>query len=620
MGNAQNLSHDVAPPGGEFKKFNEKEFSRLRKVFDALYDRFPYKTISQDTLLKTFPIPKDVARRLAKALDTTGAEIIDFQPFLDWLTLYCRGSMQLKMEILFRMWGNGSFIPVNRETLELLLSILMTPISRHINLSDPTNIPTNGNKETEYITSMLRVIFDDEEIEVDSDGNLRPQDYLDWQKENNHLVDMLEKILVQSRKKERSSSKKSPTPGEEQNDMEGFLFKVGRTFGNWHERWFALRGKFLYGYRTDRDKNYNDIIHLEGYEVERLNDGKAGFFGFKLTPPENSNERAGSSKALYAKSEEDRELWVKSLESASGVAVASGVGVVKKESQPDALEGVTPNQTERSKPRSGNLSGKKQGSNQQLRGSRQGSKQELRQSPKQDLPQDHSSAGEAPRTQSADQGSTRSLRPDSSGSQRHIASPRTNPLNRQLKKTIRYDAEAKYKIMQTVLMRINEHNERIMQLQKATSSLKDNQAEKIDDKNRKISKLESKVMQLEKQLEYKNQFIEDLRVKFQSTVQQNKAKHRKESKAMIEFHTTQHDEQIQKQQEQLQEQLAGWRDQAQEAHKEKATLLEDQTSTIETLKSANVRLIMSTSDELDRLRVVIYELEKQLEENRSWFW
>jgi len=321
MGNAQNLSHDAAPPGGDFKKFNEREFNRLQKVFDALYDRFPYKTISQDTLLKTFPIPKDVARRLAKALDTTGAEIIDFQPFLDWLTLYCRGSMQLKMEILFRMWGNGENVPVNKETLELLLSILMTPISRHINLADPTNIPTIGSKETEYITSMLRVIFDDEEIEVE-DGSLRPQDYLDWQKENNHLVDMLEKLLVQSRKKERSSSKKSQSAGQEQNEMEGFLFKVGRTFGNWHERWFALRGKFLYGYskkpKTDRDKNYNDIIHLEGYEVSGLDDGKAGFFGFKLTPPENANERGGSAKALYAKSEEDRELWVKALEKAAG--------------------------------------------------------------------------------------------------------------------------------------------------------------------------------------------------------------------------------------------------------------------------------------------------------------
>ena len=66
----------------------------------------------------------------------------------------------------------------------------------------------------------------------------------------------------------------------------------------------------------------------------------------------------------------------------------------------------------------------------------------------------------------------------------------------------------------------------------------DNQAEKPDDKNRTITRLESKVMQLEKQLEFKNQFIEDLRIKFQSTMQEIKAnlkeKHSKENQAMIE--------------------------------------------------------------------------------------
>ena len=45
-------------------------------------------------------------------------------------------------------------------------------------------------------------------------------------------------------------------------------------------------------------------------------------------------------------------------------------------------------------------------------------------------------------------------------------------------------------------------------------------------------------MQLEKQLEFKNQFIEDLHIKFQNTLQETKSnlkeKHRKEIQAIIE--------------------------------------------------------------------------------------
>merc|ERR1719361_803106 len=130
------ISPETTPPQGEFKKFNEKELNRLKKVFDALYERFPYKTISHETLYKTFPLPEALAERLAQSLDTSNSEIIDFQPMLEWLSLYCRGSMQLKMEILFRMYGAGNLIPVSRNELEALLNALMTPISKFFSLSE----------------------------------------------------------------------------------------------------------------------------------------------------------------------------------------------------------------------------------------------------------------------------------------------------------------------------------------------------------------------------------------------------------------------------------------------------------------------------------------------------
>merc|ERR1719461_1611568 len=129
----------------------------------------------------------------------------------------------------------------------------MTPISKFFTLSDANQqVPRIGHKESEYVSSMLKVIFDDNEIEADSNGKVRPEDYLDWQRENIHLVDMLERLLQNTRKKtsrrEKSSSAArdstdgDPEDNDDPNDMHGFLFKVGRTFGNWHERWFVLKG------------------------------------------------------------------------------------------------------------------------------------------------------------------------------------------------------------------------------------------------------------------------------------------------------------------------------------------------------------------------------------------
>merc|ERR1711879_222516 len=70
---------------------------------------------------------------------------------------------------------------------------------------------------------------------------------------------------------------------------------------------------FLYGYRTDRDKNYNDIIHMPGYSVEPLSD-QFGFFGFRLTPPsQGMDNKSVAPKALYCKVEEDRDTWLRSL-------------------------------------------------------------------------------------------------------------------------------------------------------------------------------------------------------------------------------------------------------------------------------------------------------------------
>jgi len=541
MGNVNTIKGDNQPPTGDFKKFNDKELSRLKKVFDALYERFPYKTISFETLYKTFPLPDYLKEHLAHALDTSNAEIIDFAPMLEWLTLYCQGSMQLKMEILFRMYGLGQMVPVNQEDLEALLRALMTPISKFFTLSDSSKVPQIGSKEAEYVNSMLKVIYEDHEINTDEDGKIQPQDYLDWQRENIHLVEMLERLLQNTRKKSSRSRDKSASsdrhsvgPEEnndnEENDMEGFLFKVGRTFGNWHERWFVLKGKFLYGYRTERDKNYNDIIHMTGYEMSKLDD-KVGFYGFKLSPPESSGERSSTPKALYCKNETDRDAWVAALTAAT--------------TEPD------------------------------------------------------------------DSGA-----PDSSKSARRVSSPRASPTNRHLKKLIRQDSENKLKILQKFLYRIETTQNRLDTLSSQSKSLKrhmgSSNEEEIQNRDRQIKRLEAKVTQLDSQLEFKNDFIKEMRSKFkvemEEKVERATERARKESMAMIDFHTSKAENDLV------------------EAH-ERAQAMQDQFQSEifrsegehERITSNKISLIQAVSAEFSRLREYISELEGKLEAQKGWF-
>jgi len=551
MGNFNSINGDAQPPTGDFKKFNDKELSRLKKVFDALYERFPYKTISFETLYKTFPLPEYLKEHLAHALDTSNAEIIDFAPMLDWLTLYCQGSMQLKMEILFRMYGLGQMVPVNQDDLEALLKALMTPISKFFTLSETSKVPSVGAKEAEYVNSMLKVIFEDHEINTDSEGKIRPEDYLDWQRENIHLVDMLERLLQNTRKKssrrdksssaDRSGRDRSADPErskdgaeetDEPNDMDGFLFKVGRTFGNWHERWFVLKGKFLYGYRTERDKNYNDIIHMTGYAISKL-DEKVGFYGFKLTPPESNGERSSAPKALYCKNESDRENWVQAL------------------------------------------------------------------------------------TLAASEGDEGANAKDSNAARR-VSSPRASPVNRHLKKLIRQDSENKLKILQKFLYKIETTQNRVETLSSQARSLKRHKGsngEELQNRDRKIKRLEAKVLQLETQLQFKNDFIEEMRKKFKLQVEEQKERVRKESMAMVEYRTTAAQQELQDAHERTQALQDRFQD---DLFKVEGDLTRQQQQLLEASNN-KINLIKVVSAEFSRLREHISELEGKLEAQKGWF-
>jgi len=328
--------------------------------------------------------------------------------------------------------------------------------------------------------------------------------------------------------------------------MEGFLFKVGRTFGNWHERWFVLKGKFLYGYRTERDKNYNDIIHMPGYGVEPLSD-QVGFYGFRLTPPQSGEERSSTPKSLYCKAEDERDSWLRALTMAA------------------EMDGdLNPNQDD-SQP-AGNISSK--------------------------------------------------------AAARRVASPRANPVNRHIKKKIRLDNEKKFKIMQKIMVRLEETNKKILNLTGQTQSLQNHfgnngfntTRDENEEKDRKIRKLEQTISQLETRLNFKNEFIENMRVKFRGQVEETKQKVRKQSMMELDMLSSQKDQQFQDLYNTGLEKDDVFRLQIDKATNKINLIKNDLDWSV----NNKLEFIKNVSQEMSRMRGVILDLEEKLE-NPSWF-
>merc|ERR550534_822615 len=433
---------------------------------------------------------------------------------------------------------------------------------------------------------------------------------------------MLERLLQNTRKgKSRSSRDKSgsaardstdgdPEDNDDPNDMHGFLFKAGRTFGNWHERWFVLKGKFLYGYRTERDKNYNDIIHMTGYSISKLAD-KVGFYGFKLTPPETTGERSSQPKALYCKNESDREAWVQALT----VAASEGAFTVHVRDDREASWGCRMNfstwKITQVEPK-GQMEklGVKQGYRLvQVNGL------EVREHPKEvEAILEKGVECEITFITNDDDDSV-----TESKSSRRVSSPRAAPMNRHLKKLIRADAENKLKILQKFLYKIESTQSRVDTLSSQANSLKrhmgSNAQEEVQNRDRQIGRLEKKVLQLETQLKYKNEFIEEMRKKFKLQVEETTKRVRKESMAMVEFHTSKAEEDMQEMHEraqQMQEKLQSELFKAENDYDEQRNLLSD-------AQTDKIHLIKSVSAEFSRLRDYINELEEKLEAQKGWF-
>lgn len=234
---------------------------------------------------------------MAKCLDESASEIIDFGPMLEWLTIYCRGSVTTKLEILFNMYGCGEFIPMDRNDIRLVVSALLVPVSKFFSLDASGRKPEVDVEEQQVLEDLLNSMYTQR---TDIQGKYNPLDLLQWSA-NMQAITRIERSLQSSRERERARRHKlkkqareaARSPGErdpDEIDHEGTLYKVGRMLGGKTERWFVLKGRNLLSFKK-KGEQHNDLIDLTNMKVDKTDD-KSSFArnGFTIYPENNKGQ------------------------------------------------------------------------------------------------------------------------------------------------------------------------------------------------------------------------------------------------------------------------------------------------------------------------------------------
>jgi len=118
---------------------------------------------------------------------------------------------------------------------------------------------------------------------------------------------------------------------------EGFLWKKGTSLHMWTKRWFLLSGNCVYYYSSQHDKRPKGVIFLTGSLIEKVHDEELkGYYGFEMLPKdqmtaEEERNRVVEKRIFYAKSAEERDMWVTRLQHAAQVVPIEDDYVIGKE-------------------------------------------------------------------------------------------------------------------------------------------------------------------------------------------------------------------------------------------------------------------------------------------------
>lgn len=103
-------------------KFDAAELQELKLKFQTLAERSKGPTVDKGTFLKIFPLRGILGERLFTLFDVDRSGVLDYEEFICGLALFCRGTQEEKLRVMFDMYDLAGDGAIHKKELSILLS------------------------------------------------------------------------------------------------------------------------------------------------------------------------------------------------------------------------------------------------------------------------------------------------------------------------------------------------------------------------------------------------------------------------------------------------------------------------------------------------------------------
>ena len=140
-------------------KFDTSELHELKMKFETLAERSKGPTVDKATFLKIFPLPGILGERLFTLFDVDRSGVLDYEEFICGLALFCRGSQEERLRVMFDMYDLAGDGAIHKKELSILLS----------------HMPKEKLEHSRLANKIRSVSLDKSDDEKDANGNSTPK-------------------------------------------------------------------------------------------------------------------------------------------------------------------------------------------------------------------------------------------------------------------------------------------------------------------------------------------------------------------------------------------------------------------------------------------------------------
>eukprot|EP01138_Halocafeteria_seosinensis_P010784 gb/GECG01011014.1/.p1 GENE.gb/GECG01011014.1/~~gb/GECG01011014.1/.p1 ORF type:complete len:1451 (+),score=219.92 gb/GECG01011014.1/:1-4353(+) len=175
------------------------------------------KDIDKNTFLKAFPLPGLIGERLFTLFDKDESGVINYEEFIFGLAIWCRGTVEERMEFLFNMYDLNGDGYVSKADLRTMLNHLPREVVRTMDRGS-LDVSSNSELHTAAVDSMVKRAF--EECDLDRDGKLSFQSFAKWLEKTPEILQFLSAVFpygTEDANDEESKDTEGSTPGKRVN-------------------------------------------------------------------------------------------------------------------------------------------------------------------------------------------------------------------------------------------------------------------------------------------------------------------------------------------------------------------------------------------------------------------